>query len=242
MLQRLEKLRAGFSQLQIEGILIQKPEDRFYFSGFTGSAGMLLITMTEAYLLTDFRYAEQAHEEVKGFKVLEYKHPVLDFLNEILDELKITKVGFEDEVLTYSQYRNYQEKLISVDFVPLKDALAKLRQVKNDQEIQLLQKAIDLSDKAFSHILDFLKPGVSEQDVALELEFFMRKNGATKKAFDIIVASGIRSSMPHGVASEKKLEVGDFITMDLGAVYKGYHSDITRTVIMGEASDKQKDL
>jgi len=239
---RIHKLREKFDELAIDALLISKPENLRYFSGFTGSAGILLITPLEAYLLTDFRYIEQASEQAKGFKVLDHKHPMLGFLHTLMSSLKIQRVGFEDEFMVFSQYNTFREKLEDVEFTPVKDTLTKLRRVKDQSEIKSLTKAVEISDLAFTHILNFIKPGISEKAVSLELEYFMKKNGAEKLAFEIIVASGQRSSLPHGVASEKTITSGDFVTMDFGAVYQGYHSDMTRTVVVGPISEKQTEI
>ena len=239
---RIHKLREKFDELAIDALLISKPENRRYFSGFTGSSGFLLVTPLEVYLLTDFRYIEQASEQAKGFKVLDHKHPLLEFLQNLMDSLKIKRVGFEDDFMVFSQYNTFSEKIKNVEFVPVKDTLTKLRRVKDQAEIEFLTKAVEISDLAFTHTLNFIKPGVSEKAVSLELEYFMKKNGAEKIAFEIIVASGQRSALPHGVASEKIITAGDFVTMDFGAVYQGYHSDITRTVVVGHISEKQREI
>lgn len=239
---RLSKLRTIITNLQIDALLIHKPENRFYFSGFSGSAGVLIVTPKEAILVTDFRYVEQARSQATDFKIIDQKAPIFEELKSLIKSLKISKLGIEDEYLTFAQVEEFKKKLDQEELVPLKEALLTLRRVKEKKEIEFLTRAVEISDQAFIHILNYLKPGVMEKEIALELEFFMRRQGASKVAFDIIVASGNRSSLPHGVASDKKIAIGDLVTMDFGAVFNGYHSDITRTVAIGKINDKQKTI
>jgi Xaa-Pro aminopeptidase len=151
-------------------------------------------------------------------------------------------LGFEDDKMNVSVYNNYKETLANTEMVPLKGLMLELRAVKDELELEIIRQAAKIADEGFNHIVNFIKPGMKENEVALELEFFMRKKGATGASFDFIVASGTRSSMPHGVASDKVIEIGDFVTIDFGCVYKGYCSDMTRTIVMGKATDKQKEI
>ncbi len=161
-------------------------------------------------------------------------------LADIIKELGVVQVGFEGDFLTFDGYQELSNDLQSVNLVPVQ--LDALRMMKDETEIVSIKRAVEIADNAFSQILSFIKPGMSEQEVALELEYYMRKLGAEKPAFDTIMASGKRGALPHGRASEKLIEIGDFVTMDFGAVYKGYHSDITRTICMGKATEKQQDI
>jgi Xaa-Pro aminopeptidase len=151
----------------------------------------------------------------------------------------VTAVGFEDRSLVCSTFTQYHKEL-GVNLLPLEDTLLKPRQIKTEQELSLLRKAEEIGDLAFSHILKVLKPGITELEVAAELEYVMKKNGASGLSFDTIVASGLHSSMPHAVPTDKKLEKGDFVTMDFGCIYHGYCSDMTRTVVIGRASEEQR--
>ncbi|TCP59627.1 Xaa-Pro aminopeptidase [Tumebacillus sp. BK434] len=241
MEQRLTRLRERMTAENLEALLILKKENRFYISGFTGSTGYLLVTHDEAILITDFRYTEQATEQCPHCRVVEAK----DLIGSLQSELaakKLTQLGFEKDYVNYGLFETLNGKLEGVTLVAKEGITEEIRLFKDESELVIMRKAAKIADDAFSHILGFLRPGISEIEVALELEFFMRKLGAKSSSFDIIVASGARSSLPHGVASEKILEAGDFVKMDFGAYYQGYCSDLTRTVVLGEASDKQREI
>lgn len=236
----IDKIRAILKEQDIDSILLQKPENRFYASGFTGTTGHVLITEKEAVFITDFRYTQQAMKQCVGYSIVE--NSKVKPLSSIIKEFGVTKIGFEEDFTTFGQYTELKEKLENVEFSPLKGAITKLRSVKTDDELQLIERAAAIGDLAFEHIQKFIKPGVRELDIALELEHFMKKQGASKLSFDSIVASGKRSSLPHGVASDKLIEDGDFVTLDFGCIYNGYCSDMTRTVVVGKATDKQKEI
>lgn len=238
MMNRLGLLRDLIRQQGLDGVLVSKPENRRYFSGFTGSSGHLLITLEEARLITDFRYIEQAAGQAPNFTIVRHGSDLYPTLKTEIDGTGLKKVGFEGDFLTWDA----QQRLTGVAPETVSVHLDDLRMAKDDTEIALIRKAVQLADDAFTHVLPFIKPGVSEADIALELEFHMRKNGAEKLAFDIIVASGKRSALPHGRASAKRIEAGDLVTMDFGAVYQGYHSDITRTVCVGRATARQREV
>lgn len=237
---RLSNLRDFLSKENLDAIIINKPENRRYFSGFTGTSGILLISLKAAALITDFRYVEQANKQATCFTIIEHKKSIIEMLAEVMQTNGFTKIGFEGDFFTYNEFANLAKLIRDIQLKPVE--LDGLRSVKDTSEIDDLKKAVAISDKAFAHILSFIKPGISEMEVAVELENCMRRLGSQKPAFDTIIASGIRSSLPHGVASEKKIANGDFVTMDFGAVYNGYHSDITRTVCVGKANAKQKEI
>lgn len=242
MQQRVNKLRKQIEEQPFDGMLILKPENRRYLSGFTGSSGYLLITGQEAVLITDFRYTEQAKGQAPHFRVVEHGSSAPDAIRAELESAGVKRLAFETDHLTYALYAAYNEKFAPVELIPTEGIVEKIRAVKDEQEIATIRQACAIADAAFSHILGFLKPGISERDVALELEFFMRRQGAKSSSFDIIVASGTRSSLPHGVASDKILQQGDFVKLDFGALYDGYCSDITRTVVLGEPNEQQKQI
>jgi Xaa-Pro aminopeptidase len=210
-------------------------------SGFTGSAGALIITSSRALLVTDFRYIEQAAAQASEFEVIKQGAVLTDSLRQALEEVGVRRLAFEKEFVSYGDYERYRDKL-GAELVPMDGAVEKLRLVKDSGEIEAIRRAAAIGDKAFRHILDFLRPGLREDEVSLELEFQMRRLGATGLAFDIIVASGPRSSLPHGRASERVIQPGDFVKMDFGCVVDGYCSDMTRTVVMGEPSEKQREI
>lgn len=240
-MKKMENLRTQMAQKGIDGLLVMSPYNRRYISGFTGTAGAALVTHNEAVFLTDFRYTEQAAKQAEGFTVIQHTKSLFEEAMSQADRLGVKTLGFEKEHVTYQEFELLQN-YFSGALQPVAGLVENLRLIKTESEIKILKEACDIADAAFKHILDFLKPGVREIDVSNELEFFMRKCGAASSSFDIIVASGARSALPHGVASEKKIESGDFVTLDFGAYYKGYASDITRTVAVGEPSEQLKDI
>lgn len=239
---RVDKLRAAMAAMGLAGFLVARPENRIYLSGFTGSNALLLITAAEALLLTDFRYVEQAKEQAPDFQVIRPQSLQEDGLVAEVQSRGLKSLGFEEDYLTFKDHQDYLHKLPDTALRPTGGLVEKIRGIKDDKEIALLRQAVHIADLAFDHILDFIQPGVRENDLALELDYFMRRIGAEKSAFDIIVASGKRSALPHGVASDKAITKGELITMDFGAVYQGYHSDITRTIILGKADRQQKQI
>ncbi|MFZ7946862.1 MULTISPECIES: M24 family metallopeptidase [Bacillaceae] len=238
---KIEKLRADFSQHGIDGMLITSPYNRRYISNFTGSAGVVLISADKAQFITDFRYIEQASKQCTGFEIVKFSGSIPEEAARLVKELGIKKLGFEENDVTYSSYKVYEEE-VEAELVPISGVIEKLRLIKTEAEIKILKVAADIADAAFKHILDFIRPGITELEVSNELEFFMRRAGATSSSFNTIVASGIRSALPHGVASDKVIESGDFVTLDYGAYYNGYASDITRTVAVGKPDAKLNEI
>lgn len=238
---RLEKLREIFKKEDMEALLITSAVNRRYMTGFTGTAGVALISQKDAYFITDFRYTEQAKDQISGFDIIEQKGSIQDKVAALIDVMGIKQLAFEKNDLTYGEFELYK-KAIHVEMTPSDGLIEELRLIKDKEEINILKEACKIADDAFAHILDYIKPGVKEIDVSNELEFFMRKQGATSSSFDIIVASGYRSALPHGVASEKIIQEGELVTLDFGALYKGYSSDITRTVAVGEISEELTEI
>lgn len=240
MKNRVLKLRAEMERLNLDAILIEESKNKRYISGFTGTAGSIIITKEKNILFTDFRYTQQAKNQTEDFEIVEISrtNPITNFLK----EMDMKRLGFEDDKMSFSTYSNYKEALASTEMVPLNGLMLDLRAIKDEKELEVIRQASKIADNGFKYILGFIKPGMKESDVALELEFFMRKQGATGVSFDFIVASGKRSSMPHGVASDKVIELGDFVTIDFGCVYNGYCSDMTRTIVVGKANEKQKEI
>ncbi|MCR5213192.1 MAG: aminopeptidase P family protein [Eubacterium sp.] len=238
---------------RVDMILVTDPYNLRYYTGFRGGEGVAAISRNASYLMTDSRYTEAAIKESKdnGFEVIEYNanRGLCSILKEIVTNNKINKVGFEDLSISYSDYKKYENmfsnclKDCDIDsLIPLGDSLLIPRQIKSDEEIELLKQAEHIGDLAFDHVLGIIKPGMTELEVAAEIEYSMKKNGAEGLSFDTIAASGVNSSMPHAIPSDKKIEYGDFLTMDFGCRYKGYCSDMTRTICVGKADDDQKKI
>jgi Xaa-Pro aminopeptidase len=239
---RQDSVRNVIESNHLDGVLFSSLENICYFCGFTGSDGAFVLTQRESFFLTDSRYWTQADEEVKECKIIRYKKKI-EGVASLLGDLKLRRVGFESSFLPFSLHHSLWEKCArQVELVPLEDELRNLRASKNAQELILIRNAIDFASQAFLHILGILKEGVVEKEIALEMEYFMKKNGADAMGFDIIIASGKRSALPHGKASKKKIDRGDLILMDFGSDYHGYHSDQTRTMVCGEPSSEQQKI
>jgi Xaa-Pro aminopeptidase len=238
---KLLKVRNRLESNQVDALLITSPINRRYATGFTGTAGAAVISETDARFITDFRYTEQAKTQATGFKVIEHQGPMIDEIKNQLKEMKVKRLGFEKEYVTYSHYELLQKKL-DVELVPVSGLIEEIRMIKTNEELAIMKKAAKIADDAFEHIQKYIQPGVKEIDIANELEFFMRKQGATSSSFDIIVASGWRSALPHGVASSKEIESGELVTLDYGALYNGYCSDITRTLAVGEIDTRLREI
>ncbi|KGX83659.1 M24 family metallopeptidase [Pontibacillus marinus] len=240
-MEKLTKLRKSLKDQDLDALLITNGKNRRYMTEFTGTAGVVLITQEDALFITDFRYMEQANEEAKGFDIVQHTTPIHEEVASQAKRLGVKRLGFEKQDVTFGLYETYNQ-VVEAELVPTSGIVEKLRLIKNDDEIKILKEATEIADAAFDHILSYIKPGVKEIDVSNELEFFMRKQGATSSSFDIIVASGYRAALPHGVASEKTIQSGELVTLDFGALYKGYCSDITRTVAVGEISDELREI
>lgn len=242
MKNRILRLREFIKEKNCDGIIINKEENLHYFSGFTGDDTMLVITMYDYYLVTDSRYIEQAKQQT-DFAVFEQTVGLISRTAQLVRELNLVSVAFEGNALSYNSYAKLNDLLreYDIDFSVSVD-LTELRTVKDSEEIELIKKAIWISDEAYSHIIKYAKAGMSENEIACELETVMRRLGSQRPAFTTIVASGVRGALPHGTATDKLINDGEFVTIDFGAVYKGYHSDITRTFCIGQASDKQKEI
>lgn len=228
----------------LDAIVVADGYSMNYISGFTGATGYLYLSRNRKVILTDSRYTTQARGESPNFETVEVSGAVAygKQLAEYMQADQVKKVGFEDRFLRYNQVLSLQEVCKGKTWVGLEDSLSNLRMIKNEEEIENLRMAEEIGDKAFTRILTIIKAGMTEIEVAAELEYGMKMNGAQGFSFDTIVASGINSSMPHATPSHKKLEEGDFVTMDFGCIYNGYCSDMTRTVVIGKASDKQKEI
>lgn len=226
----------------VDGAIITSDINRRYFTGMKSSAGTLLLTRNKAHFIIDFRYIEKAREVITDFTV-ELQEKYYEQVEAFFNGESAKTIAVEADCLTISELEAMKEKLPSLTFATdngLSNLISDLRSIKSEEEIGYIKKAQEITDKAFSHICNFIKEGMTELEVAIELEYTMRKLGASGLAFDSIVVSGVNSSLPHGVPSEKKIEKGDFITMDFGAAYNGYCSDMTRTVALGKISEEQQ--
>lgn len=234
---RINKLRGLLNE--DEAAFISSYPNILYYSGFTSEDAYLLISHDRQLLVTDSRYTIQAREQAPDFEVIDIK---TGFEN-IFDKIKEPHIGYEEAHMTVSEYRKMWKKLGSKkEFIELQKTINEPRRIKDAAEIEKIAEAEKIGDMAFEHILPLIKAGRTEREIALELEFFMKRQGASALSFDTIAASGKRSAMPHGTASEKVIENGDFLTLDFGCVFEGYCSDMTRTVVVGKANERQKEI
>ncbi len=239
---RQKSARKIIDSHQLDGIFFNSLENIRYLCGFTGSDGAFIITRRGAFFLTDSRYWTQSEEEVKGSQIVHYRKKI-DEISSLLSDLGLRKIGFEATSLPYSMHQSLSKKLAhGAELVPLEDQIKNLRAVKDAQELALTRRAIEIASKAFMETLEGMKEGVPESEAAFGMEVLMKKDGAEALGFDIIIASGKRSALPHGKASSKRIEKGDLILIDFGSRAQGYHSDQTRTVVCGKPSSEQEKI
>ena len=239
---RLKRLRTHLQAAGVDGLLITSDINRRYISGFTGSSGFVLITMKDAYLFSDFRYRTQAPMQAPAFTFIEHGANPIASIKQVAKQLNVLKLAIEAHKLSVVQYEKYKAELTGIELVKSGEWIEQLRMVKDSSELAIMREAAQLADRTFIHMLDVLKPGITELEAALELEFFMRKNGASSTSFETIIASGERSALPHGVASDRVLRKDEFVKLDFGAYYDGYCSDITRTVMLGTPTAKHREI
>lgn len=237
---RLNQLNTYIEQKHLDGVVVLSDFNRRYLSGFTGTSGALIITKDHQYLINDFRYIEQATSQATKFKIIEQTGGLIDEVKQQLKNLGLENVGFEGNLVSYDTYLQLSKS--SVSLISISGAIEKIREVKDDNEIAIIQKAAEIVDETYEYVLSIAKSGMTEQQLKAKLESKMLELGAEGTSFDTIVASGYRGALPHGVASEKVIEEGELITLDFGAYYKGYASDITRTFAIGEPDEKMKEI
>jgi len=238
-----KKVQEILQKLDIDAVLISNGNNMYYVSGFSGETGYVYISNKRHAIITDFRYTIQAEMEAEGYEVITIgSGGYEEAINDILREEQIKRLGFEAEDMLYATYHKLNKNLIMDELVPIGDEITRLRRIKTPQELAYIKKAEAIGDQVFSEILNFIKPGMTELEIAARIEYLLKVYGGQKSSFPAIVASGINSSMPHAVPTDKKIEKGDFLTMDFGCVYNGYCSDMTRTIVIGKASEKQKEV
>ena len=240
--ERCERLRNILIKENVDGILISNGSNMRYLSGFSGETGFLLITCQATVIFTDSRYTIQAKEESETFTVVELQDSYTRHITEWIEKEQIKILGFEGGDVTVSDYLEWIKKFPVAELRDMKKHLTHLRAIKTEEELQKIEEAERIGDKAFSKILEIIKPGMTELEVASYLEFWMKQYGAEGLSFDTIAASGQNSAKPHAVPGRKIIEKGDLLTMDFGCVFEGYWSDMTRTIVVGKASQKQKEL
>ncbi|SCT81671.1 peptidase [Staphylococcus xylosus] len=237
---RIDKLNTAIEAKHLEAVVVLSDFNRRYLSGFTGTSGALIITKNHNLLLTDFRYIEQATAQAPEFEIIKQEGSLIDEVKKQLEKLDVQNVGFEGDLVSYDTYLQLSKSYISL--ISISGMIEKIREVKDEAEIELIQKAANIVDEAYEYILTVAKAGMTEQQLKAKLESKMLELGAEGTSFETIVASGERGALPHGVASDKVINSGELITLDFGAYYKGYSSDITRTFAIGEPDPKLKEI
>lgn len=244
-MKRIIKLLNYISELDLDGMLITSVPNITYLTGFTGDASRLMVSKKGCVLLTDGRYTEQAtaeiHQEIQIFKWINDHRYGSETYQKFIDELEISKLGFESDIVTHSVYQQFRIEL-QVELKPTIGLVEKQRMIKDEGEIELLKEACRISDKALELTFPHIKPGVSERELAAKLEYNMKMEGADDISFDTIILAGKRTSLLHGNPGDSKLQNGDFVQFDFGAMYKGYHADMSRTFVIGKASIQQKEF
>ncbi len=237
----IEKIQERLIKENIDAIWINNIINIRYLTGFTGSTADLLVLKEEGYILVDSRYWEQVNHEVKKIKpvLVDGDLNLFTFLKELENKGGLRRLGFESSNVVYSTWVKLRGLLQNAELIPLSNWVEELRMIKTENEIEKIKKALMIAEQAFEKILPLIKVGITEKDIAIELEYQMAKLGSEKPAFDTIVASGERGALPHGKASNKKLMGNEFIVFDFGAVYEGYHSDITRTIYFGSPDEEE---
>ena len=238
---RISSAREYLERFGVDAMLFIDLSNIRYLCGFTGSEGALVLTREGGVFLTDSRYTTQAAQEVTQFPSREYRGQ-LEGIASLVKESRAGKVGFESGHMPVAQFRSLTDVLPRVELVPIGTELATLRQVKDVQELELLARSAEVASHALLDIYSEIRPGARERDVALALEFAMKRAGAEEKSFDFIVASGVRGALPHGKASDRIIKAGELVTLDFGGVYQGYCSDETVTVAVGTPDERQREI
>ena len=226
---------------EVDGLLLTSRYSRHYGAEFDIAEGVAIVTKAGCRYFTDSRYIESAENGIQGFEVLEMnrENNYIKRINDAIADFGVSKLGFEENYLTVAEYHYYAEKL-HAELVPFTSKINGFRGVKEEWELDLMRKAQDITDKAFADVLPRIKAGMTELELQAELIYCLYKNGGHGLSFDPIVVSGPNTSLPHGVAGERVIQEGDFITMDFGVLYHGYCSDMTRTVALGYATEEME--
>jgi Xaa-Pro aminopeptidase len=239
-LSRLTNLRRTFKKHRCDALVIGHRSNLQYLCGFTGTAGMAIVLPDAAFFLTDFRYQAQAAQQVPSeYSVVIAKKGLWQEAAKVLRK-KAARVGFEAEHTSVATFEEIQKLLAPAAAVSTFRAVEVLRERKDDDELAILRRAIQIADATFAHLCGILRPGLTEREISLEIEAHMKSQGASGVSFESIVASGARGALPHGVASDKVLQPGEMVTIDMGARYEGYCSDMTRTVCIGKPTREQQ--
>jgi Xaa-Pro aminopeptidase len=240
--ERVAKLRQVLREEKLDALIVSSLHHIRYLTSFSGSNALCIVSRHEATFLTDVRYAEQSSDEVKGFKRAATAFGLYEGIGKQHLLRGYRRVGFESHYVSYAQYRTLKRLHLSISFVPTTNIVERLTLVKQPEEITAIKKAVAISDKVFGEILPSIRSGVRELEIAGEISRLHKRFGAERDAFETIVASGARGSLPHARASSKRIKNGEMVTLDFGCTVQGYNSDITRTIAVGRASRRAKEI
>lgn len=235
---RIKTLREILIEQKLDGFLVTRLINVRYLTGFSGSNGICLITNSDAFFMSDNRYEQQAKDEVKEFSIHIGRGSLFDLIQELNINVS-SQFGFESDTLTYNQFEKISKLYPNIKWRPYERVIENLSIVKSQEEIGYIRKAAEMADRIFSDLVGLIHAGMRENEVAGEIIGRIKRMGGDRSAFEPIVASGLRSVLPHGIASEKLIEQGDLVVLDFGCVVNGYASDITRTIVIGNPSQEQ---
>ncbi|MBC7236510.1 MAG: aminopeptidase P family protein [Chloroflexi bacterium] len=234
---RLARLREIIAAQPYEALLITQAENRRYLSGFTGDTGVLVVDLTQTFLATDFRYYEQVRQEAPDVQLVQVTGTTADALADLVRQKGYRVLGFEPHAVTVQTYGQWREAMPEIEWVPTEEVVEGLRAVKEEGELAAIVEAVRIADEAMAHVVEWLRPGMTERQVAWEIEVYMRTHGAERLSFPTIVAAGPNGAMAHAVPGDRPIQAGDPIVIDTGCVYNGYCSDLTRSFCLGRADD-----
>jgi Xaa-Pro aminopeptidase len=243
---RIEKFLLELTNSGLDGFFTSSVSNITYLTGFTGDSSRLFVSSGKCVLMTDGRYTEQAGQEcsseVEVLKWIEDKRYAAETYKLVISAPSIKRIGFEGSLLTFNEYNTFKTALPDKELISTNGLIEKLRQIKDDTELKYLQTASAISDKALENTIPYIKAGITELELTARLEYNLKINGAENLSFDSLILSGARTSLLHGKPSEKKIQPGDLVLFDFGALYKGYHADISRTFVVGKTSELQKEV
>jgi Xaa-Pro aminopeptidase len=242
MRDRLRKVKIALEERGLDGFLVTHLPNVRYLAGFSGTTGLCLVGRDASYFITDFRYDEQSHQEVKGLRIAIAKNSLSDELSKRKLLRGMRRVAVEGNHLPLGEYQKLKKTFPRLRFTPLADVIEVISAVKDEEEISLIKKAAQISDRVFQEVLASLKPGIRELELSAEISYLHKRYGAERDAFESIVASGPRGALPHGIATAKKIRTGECVTLDFGCVFRGYCCDITRTVSLGKPANKLREV
>jgi Xaa-Pro aminopeptidase len=240
---RLDRIKSKFAGLKTDSFVIKNLPNIRYISGFSGSAGNVLLTKDKNYFITDFRYKTQSKNEVySGFEIIIYAQNSMGFLKDLIAKHNLKRMGFESNFVTFADAENLKKDFNEVEFVPVDSLIEQITVCKNEKEIESTRKAVEITDKTFSELLKIIKPGLTEREVSAHISFLQKINGADGDSFDPIVASGERSAFPHARPTDRKIRNGELLKLDFGCIVDGMKSDMTRTIAIGDIPEECKKI